>query len=100
MSFNWLSGTVPSEIGLLTSMRELDLSFNRFTGTIPSELGRLTKLSGLHLESNSIVGRVPDQVCVLKDEFALSRFFADYCKDRGVQTLDCSDPACCNSCHT
>lgn len=35
---NQLSGTIPTEVGLLTSLQEISLWANKFTGTIPEEL--------------------------------------------------------------
>jgi hypothetical protein len=42
---NFLSGTIPSSIGMAVNLRKLDLSINRFEGTIPGSLSRLTSLS-------------------------------------------------------
>ena len=43
---NNLAGSIPSELGDLASLRELDLYRNRLTGPIPPELGKLANLSG------------------------------------------------------
>mmetsp|Transcript_3972 Transcript_3972/g.8101 ORF Transcript_3972/g.8101 Transcript_3972/m.8101 type:complete len:637 (+) Transcript_3972:989-2899(+) len=57
---NGLRGRIPPEIGLLESMRELDLSENSLTGTIPRlELMRVTFLNLLDLSSNSLEGALP-----------------------------------------
>jgi hypothetical protein len=43
---NVFTGVIPSEIGLLTGLRDqLDLSNNRLSGAIPSEIGVLADLS-------------------------------------------------------
>ena len=44
LGFNQLSGTIPSEIGLLTSLKGLLLFNNQLSGTIPVELGGLSQL--------------------------------------------------------
>ena len=36
-----LSGTVPSEFGLLTALKTLDLGHNSLSGTMPPQLGNL-----------------------------------------------------------
>ena len=44
-----LSGSVPREIGLLTSLTSLDLSGNSLTGSLPTEIGLLTNLKEMNL---------------------------------------------------
>jgi hypothetical protein len=41
---NELSGSLPSELGLLTAMMSLSMSYNELNGTIPSELGLMTAM--------------------------------------------------------
>jgi hypothetical protein len=60
---NACSGTMPTEIGLLTNLQdELDFGSNGFSGMIPSELGMLTQLSGLKLNSNNFSGTLPSEL--------------------------------------
>ena len=55
-----LVGTIPTSIGLLTSLnRYLWLFNNHLGGTIPSTLGNLTLLMSLRLDENSLTGNVP-----------------------------------------
>jgi hypothetical protein len=58
-----LAGTVPSEIGLLSTMtRTLGLSVNSLSGTVPTQLGALSALSRtLDLTGNTISGTLPSQ---------------------------------------
>ena len=49
-----LTGTLPSELGLLSKLTELDLSTNILRGTLISELGLLTRLRLLHLGENEL----------------------------------------------
>ena len=59
---NDLSGTIPSELGDLTSLQVLDLRFNDLSGTIPSELGDLSSLQSLSLTSNDLSGTIPSEL--------------------------------------
>jgi len=60
--FNQLSGTLPTEIGLLTDLTDLYLSSNSMYGTIPTEIGQLVGLKSLWLTGNSMVGQLPSEV--------------------------------------
>ena len=46
---NEFVGSIPTEVGLLTNIRFLDLSENKFEGSIPSDFGALTFLEALAL---------------------------------------------------
>ena len=59
---NALTGTIPSELGQLTSLTNMDLSYNSLTGTIPSELDQLTALTYMNLYSNSLNGTIPSEL--------------------------------------
>ena len=59
---NSISETVPSELGSLTALTSLSLYGNKFTGTVASELGTLTALTSLILDSNSFNGTVPSEL--------------------------------------
>ncbi len=56
---NQLAGEIPSELGRLVNLEELDLADNRLTGTIPLELGSLVNLEGLDLSDNQLTGTIP-----------------------------------------
>ncbi|KAI8822278.1 hypothetical protein BJ741DRAFT_96920 [Chytriomyces cf. hyalinus JEL632] len=62
LSGNQLTGSIPTELGQLTSLQYMFLNSNQLTGTIPTELGRLTSLSWLHLESNKLTGSIPTEL--------------------------------------
>ena len=55
---NNLSGTIPTELGELTSLQTLDLSDNMLTGEIP-DLSGSTALLELHLSQNNLTGGIP-----------------------------------------
>ena len=54
-----LNGSIPSELGQLTSLTVLSLSGNELSGSIPPALGQLTSLTGLYLNSNQLSGSIP-----------------------------------------
>lgn len=57
---NKLKGTLPTELGLLTTLQLIDLAYNEITGTIPTEICGLTDLQHLWLNSNNMTGTIPD----------------------------------------
>ena len=59
---NELTGEIPSELGDLSSLRDLDLDHNRLTGEIPAELGELTSLFVLSLRWNQLTGEIPTEL--------------------------------------
>jgi hypothetical protein len=55
-----ISGTIPPALALLTALQSLlIMSVPGLGGSIPSELGAMTALTYLSLESNALVGTVP-----------------------------------------
>ena len=56
---NNLSGPIPTELGLLTHLRGLDLNNNELSGPIPEEFGNLTRLLWLRLRQNYLQGQIP-----------------------------------------
>ncbi|XP_010487090.1 PREDICTED: receptor-like protein kinase BRI1-like 3 [Camelina sativa] len=61
---NYLSGTVPVELGTCKSLKTIDLSFNALTGPIPKEIWTLPKLSDLVMWANNLTGGIPNDICV------------------------------------
>nr|BDI54640.1 LRR receptor-like serine/threonine-protein kinase GSO1 [Triticum aestivum] len=59
LSSNQLSGQIPNMIGAMQSLESLDLSQNKLDGEIPSSLTNLTSLSYLDLSYNRLSGRIP-----------------------------------------
>ena len=60
LDFSKIEGTIPTEIGLLTALQVLSLKHSpRLNGTLPIELGQLTDLTSLFLSSNDISGTIP-----------------------------------------
>lgn len=63
ISNNSLSGNIPSEIGLLENVRTIALKNNRLDGAIPIQFGFLANLEELSLEKNLLTGGVPNSLC-------------------------------------
>lgn len=51
-----ITGTIPTEIGTLTSLSVLMLGANALSGTLPTELGLLTSLWALVLQGSQYIG--------------------------------------------
>lgn len=62
LSRNDLSGRIPPELGNLSSLVGLFLHVNRLSGSIPSELGQLSSLEHLLFDSNDLSGRIPREL--------------------------------------
>ena len=60
-----LSGTIPSELGGMSSLTHLYLHRNKLTGAIPAELSSLSSLEWLSLYGNGLTGGVPAELAGL-----------------------------------
>ncbi|KAL3538477.1 hypothetical protein ACH5RR_001843 [Cinchona calisaya] len=60
-------GTIPSEIGNLSSLQSINLDSNEFTGVIPPTLGKLSRVDRIYLENNKLQGYIPKELCQLKN---------------------------------
>ncbi|KAL6839027.1 hypothetical protein ACP4OV_031081 [Aristida adscensionis] len=60
--YNHISGVIPSEIGNLESLQELNLAENLLTGVIPGSIGKLTQLKELRLDFNNLSGWIPSSI--------------------------------------
>jgi hypothetical protein len=58
----FLSGTIPSELGYLTLMKSFFLRGNDFVGSIPTEIGNWSALKQLDLSRNLLKGHLPTQI--------------------------------------
>jgi len=56
---NSLSGALSSEFGAWTALEVLDLSENRISGSLPAEMGTMIALGELELTTNRISGELP-----------------------------------------
>ncbi len=62
INHKFLAGTIPPELGSLSSLAVLDLSKNDLIGEIPAELGDLANLVELRLASNELTGILPPEL--------------------------------------
>ena len=62
LSRNGLTGPIPAELGSLPNLERLSLGGNQLTGTIPPELGSLTNLTELRLNHNQLTGTIPSSL--------------------------------------
>ena len=92
---NRFAGPIPSEIGNCYQLEKLKIQDNQFTGTFPIELSGLEKLEVMKAYQNLLTGSVPKEVCNLKDTFDLGFITADCNKEAGGQVI-CD---CCNTCY-
>ncbi|XP_072978634.1 receptor kinase-like protein Xa21 isoform X1 [Typha angustifolia] len=72
---NLLSGPIPSEVGSLKNLRQLDVRENNFSGQIPALLGECQVMEYLYLDGNLLQGPIPSQLSQLRGllELDLSR---------------------------
>jgi LRR receptor-like serine/threonine-protein kinase FLS2 len=66
-----IKGSIPSDIGNLSSLMALNLRTNELAGPIPPTVGRLHMLEGLFLQSNRLEGPIPFDLCRLESLFEL-----------------------------
>ena len=57
---------IPSEIGLLTQLMNLDFGMITLTSTIPSEIGLLTQLTNLDFGTSALASTIPSEIGLLK----------------------------------
>lgn len=77
---NSLNGTIPSEIGDLIHLTNLQMVSNELSGSIPVEIGNLTSLTHLNLSLNELSGSIPDEIGNLSSLFYL-RFTSNLLED-------------------
>eukprot|EP00798_Chlamydomonas_sp_ICE-L_P010498 gene10498-8465_t len=62
---NKITGTIPSWLGLLKSLKVIGLGGNKLTGSIPPSVGSLPLLKELDVTQNSLNGSLPQGICRL-----------------------------------
>ncbi|HSP14615.1 MAG TPA: hypothetical protein VLV78_07680 [Thermoanaerobaculia bacterium] len=74
---NRLRGSLPPQIGNLTSLTEITVRYNDLDGDIPVEIGRLTQLAILDATSNALTGPLPAELGNLKSLWYVDLSFND-----------------------
>lgn len=62
MANNNFSGSLPSNLGSMKSLKFMDISNNRFSGPIPEDIGNLRSLQNLSLARNNFSGPLPESI--------------------------------------
>ncbi|XP_068666649.1 probable leucine-rich repeat receptor-like serine/threonine-protein kinase At3g14840 [Aristolochia californica] len=62
---NRLSGSLPKQIGNISTLRNLILESNRLSGPLPPELGNLVNIERILLSSNKFTGELPETLAKL-----------------------------------
>lgn len=65
LSQNELTGSIPNELGYLTSIHTLNLSHNHLTSSIPTTFSNLSQIQSLDLSYNDLSGRIPQELTKL-----------------------------------
>merc|ERR1712130_462433 len=90
-----LTGTISPLVGNLTQMDYFRIRGNSFSGTVPTELGLCTDLREVWLHFNEFEEAMPDEVCDLRGP-RLDLIVGD-CLPSGLGTID-FECECCTGC--
>lgn len=90
MTNSTLSGPIPSQMGNLLGLRRLWLYNNELTGTVPASLDKLTDLEVLELHGNDLGGAMPQGICfnIGESDYELKSLTTD-CKNEVTCSKDC-----------
>ena len=99
---NMLVGNLPSEIGNLTELEELDIENNRLDGSLPVDtMIKLSKLQKLNLSENNFSGPLPvdlkEQLEKLSDLRLYNNRFDEHTISRFVTMRTVSKPPVLNA---
>jgi len=78
LELNDLGGSIPDEIGFLTSIEWIKLRMNSIGGTIPSSIGRLTEIWRLELHHNDLTGSIPEEAFSDLTKLAIFRAYGNH----------------------
>ena len=56
---NFINGTIPTDLYLLSELKQLELDHNALSGKIPETIGWMPNLETLHLNDNHLTGELP-----------------------------------------
>ena len=89
-----LTGAIPSEVGLMTSLGALWLYDNNLSGNVPTELGKLLSMHSLSIHNNGFGGIMPDAICNL---IIIGNITPGNC-DLSSIPFKCPLPSCASEC--
>jgi hypothetical protein len=98
LSKNKLTGIIPANYGNSSMLRDLYLSDNQLEGQIPPiSAGQLPNLNEFLIQSNSLTGTMPESICSLTvgGVGVLEDLWADCQLIEGVAKVECD---CCTQC--
>jgi len=96
LTFCGLSGQIPSELGNLgVTLDRLWLYQNQLTGTIPTEIGSLGRMQFLYFEGNLLNGSMPSEICDNRVPFALLSELGADCNADATSVVTCDCCTCC-----
>ncbi|XP_065864395.1 probable LRR receptor-like serine/threonine-protein kinase At3g47570 [Euphorbia lathyris] len=89
LAHNSLSGNLPSQVGKLINVYNLDVSENKLSGEIPTAIGDCSALAYLYMQGNSFQGAIPSSLASLGglQHLDLSRNNLTGEIPKGLQTL-------------
>lgn len=90
LSNNYLTGSIPEEIYYLTNLEKLFLFKNFLTGTISTRIGDLDKITYFHVSHNELAGPIPNQ---LKSDSGSENGIRPLSKSEFRLVVDCTGKA-------
>mmetsp|Transcript_7735 Transcript_7735/g.10766 ORF Transcript_7735/g.10766 Transcript_7735/m.10766 type:complete len:97 (+) Transcript_7735:853-1143(+) len=81
----FFTGSLPTEMGDMESLKNLFIENNQLVSQIPSEMGQLENLRDLRIFGNILTGDIPATFSNLVN---LETFYMDSCQLRGGLTDD------------
>ena len=83
-----MTGSIPINIGNLSSLRVLRLNKNQLSETIPESIVNLNNITKIYLSNNNLSGQIPLALCTMGLSH-LHYFGNDLCPP--YPSLDCAD---------
>jgi len=93
--FCGLTGTLPIELGNLANLDFLYVYQNDIVGTVPTELGMVLNLKHLYVESTQLVGSMPSEICFNRPPLGVLTEVGANCHGNETFVLECNCCTCC-----
>ena len=75
---NMLTGIVPEQIGSIDSLKYLYFDQNLLSGEIPQSIGNLKNIKRLYLHTNQLSGLIPENICTIYDNNEYAQLMLEY----------------------